>query len=101
MLKFSTLLIATTLLPTAVAAEPASGKSGSEIIEAVASDEAKVKAYCAMIATIANASEDEKTAEAETVMIDAYLKKLGPEFEAVFQDDANIEAVSKLDEKCG
>lgn len=94
-------LVATALLQTAAVAELSSAKSSAKIIEAVASDEAEMKAYCAMLATIANGSEDEKPAEAESVQTDEYLKALGPDFEEAYHDSANLEAISKLDEKCG
>ena len=118
MSKFYAALIAALLLAPAVHAQDAkqdvklSAADIKKSLEAVASDPAKVKAYCAMSKKMDEVGDDEKKAEAAGDEIDGYFKTLGDDFENAWdagQDsadgtpeakamDAGIDA---LDAKCG
>lgn len=118
MSKFYAALVAALLLaPAAYAADDEKEPpkmSAADIkknLEAVASDPAKVKAYCAMSKKMDEIGDDEKKAEAAGDEIDGYFKTLGEDFENAWDDgqDANDgtpeakamdDAVSTLDAKC-
>ena len=79
--------------------------------EQVASDPAKFKIYCAMNKLMDQTGDDDKKAEAAEPQIDAYIKELGPEFEAAWAvgealDETSPEAkrlddaLTVLDSRC-
>ena len=83
----------------------------TKAIEDVGNDEAKVKAYCSMVAKMDEIGDDDKAAEAAGDEIDGYFKVLGTDFEAAWngaqeapEDSPNAkafeDAMNKLEEKC-
>lgn len=110
--KFALLLAGAVLVlsPAAHAAEM-SADAITKAIEAVASDEAKLKAYCAMVKKMDDIGDDEKAAEAAGEEIDGYFKTIGTDFEAAWagaqeapEDSAQAKAfeaaMTALEEKC-
>ena len=97
------------LMSTAALAVDAKVQSAITVISATASDPAKLKTYCEMSDALDAAGDKEDSATEEKV--DAYLTKLGSEFEAAWNvvDDldegsadgkAADDAIDQLDAKC-
>lgn len=113
MSKFYAALVAGLLLAPGVhAADQKLGAADiKKNLEAVASDPAKVKAYCAMSKKMDEIGDDEKKAEAAGDEIDGYFETLGDDFADAWdagQEAADNSAEAKaideglnaLDEKC-
>jgi hypothetical protein len=97
------------LLSTAALAVDAKVESAITVISAAASDPAKLKTYCEM-SDVLDAAGDTEDSAAEA-KADAYLTKLGPEFEAAWNvvdelDESSADgkaaddAIDQLDAKC-
>ncbi|HET6389483.1 hypothetical protein [Hyphomicrobium sp.] len=109
---YAALVVGLLLAPGAHAADKK--LSAAEIktnLEAVASDPAKVKAYCAMSKKMDEIGDDEKKAEAAGDEIDGYFETLGDDFADAWDSaeeaadnspeaKAMDEALSTLDSKC-
>lgn len=112
MAKFSYVAAAALMaLSSAAVAAELSAEAITKAIDGVASDAAKVKAYCAMAKKMDEIGDDEKAAEAAGAEIDGYFKTLGADFEAAWggaqespedspQGKAFEAGMTKLEEKC-
>ncbi|MEQ1717305.1 MAG: hypothetical protein ABL907_15215 [Hyphomicrobium sp.] len=110
MAKYVFLILSLFFVIPAAAAEM-SAETITKSIEAIASDPAKITAYCAMAKKMDEVGEDDKKAEAAGDEIDGFFKVLGSDFEAAWngaqeapeespQGKAFEAAMTKLEEKC-